>query len=265
MVVDRCVSEGTANNATHSLRIRLAAHLEGIEAAREAAAVAAEEFPDEKLLVDFKSKLDRGENLWVTSFHYQDHPLAPNSSALAAAGGTGNGMIIRLRDLAHARTLGERLIAGPDAAAVAEVTALLAKEPDFAYAQLLAVRAGVWAGEEAELASVPAAFERALREEDAQIFARLAERAPKLEALTLVARALFGDFDAQDRIADWLAEAARDEPGPVADMRPRLRVILGGATSVDDVAAGLSAQRERVLTVLRRVNEALIDSDLIAA
>ena len=156
-------------------------------------------------------------------------------------------------------------MSGHDDAAVAEVRELLAEEPDFAYAQLLAIRAGIWAGEESELASVPAAFERALGEEDAQVFASLAERAPKLEALTLVARALFGDFDAQERIADWLAEAAKDEPGPVADMRPRLRVILGGATSADDVATGLSSQRDKVLTVLRRVNEALIDSDLIAA
>ena len=145
------------------------------------------------------------------------------------------------------------------------VTALLAEEPDFAYAQLLAVRAGIWAAEEAELASVPAAFERALADEDAQIFAHLAERAPKLEALTLVGRALFGDVGSQNRIAEWLSEAATDEPDPVEAMRPRLRVILGGATHADAVAAGLSAQRDKVLSVLRRVNEAMIDSDLIAA
>lgn len=264
-IVDQCFEEGLVNEVVHSLRIRLAVHLDGTEAAREAAETALEEFPDQKLLADFKSKLGRGEDLWVTSFRYQEYPLAPDSNAMAATGEAGDGVIIRLRDLAHARTLGERLMADPDAAAVAEVTALLAEEPDFAYAQLLAIRAGIWAAKEAELASVPAAFERALADEDAQVFARLAERAPQIEALTLVARALFGDVDAQDRIADWLAETVMEEPYPVAAMRPRLRVILGGATDADAVAAGLSAHRDTVLTVLRRVNEALIDSDLIAA
>ena len=264
-VVDRCFSEGLVNEFVHALRIRLAANLDGIESARDAAAAAVEEFPDDKLLADFKSKLGNGEKLWVTSFHYQDHPLRPDSNASAATGESGGGMVIRLEELAHARTLGERLIAGPDAAAVAEVTALLAKEPDFAYAQLLAVRAGIWAAEETELASVPAAFERALGAEDIQSLVRLAERAPKLEALTLVARALFGDVDAQDRISDWLSETATYEAGPVTAMRPMLRVILGGATDADGVAAGLSSQRDKVLSVLRRVNEALIDSDMIAA
>jgi CRP-like cAMP-binding protein len=261
-IVHRCFEEGLHNEVVHSLRIRLAAHLDGIEAAREAATLSLAELSDAGGVADYAARLDRGELPWLIAIRYLNHPIAP---AAEAAGEIGEGVIARLQELAHARMLGERLIAGPDAAAVAEVAALLAEEPDFAYAQLLAVRAGIWAGEQAELASVPAAFERALSDEDADMLSRLTERAPKLETLTLVARALFGDVDAQDRIADWLTEAATDEPGPVAGMRPRLRVILGGATGADAVAAGLSSQRDKVLTVLRRVNEALIDSDLIAA
>lgn len=261
-VVDQCFAEGLVNEFVHVLRIRLAAHLDGIEAARDAAAEAIAEFPDAPGVADYATRLARQELPWLLAIRYLNHPIAP---AADAALEIREGAVARLADLDFARALGDRLMSGPDGAAVEEVRRLLAEEPDFAYAQLLAVRAGIWAGEEAELASVPAAFERALGDEDAQTLASLAKRAPKLEALTLVARALFGDFDAQDRIADWLAETVRDEPGPVAEMRPRLRVILGGATSADDVAAGLSAQRERVLTVLRRVNEALIDSDLIAA
>lgn len=261
-IVDRCFAEGLVNEFVHVLRIRLAAHLDGIEAARDAVAEAVAEFPDAPGVADYAARLAREELPWLLAIRYLNHPIAP---AAEAADEIGEGVIVRLQELADARTLGERLIAGPDAAAVAEVAALLAEEPDFAYAQLLAVRTGIWAGEQAELASVPAAFERALGDEDAEMLARVMERAPKLEALTLVARALFGDVDAQDRIVDWLAEAATDEPGPVAAMRPRLRVILGGATSADDVATGLSSQRDKVLTVLRRVNEALIDSDLIAA
>jgi hypothetical protein len=201
----------------------------------------------------------------LVAVRYQENPPKPASDALTASADAEDATVVGLREFESARALGDRLMSGHDDAAIAEVRELLAEEPDFAYAQLLAVRAGIWAAEEAELASVPAAFERALGDEDAQTLASLAKRAPKLEALTLVARALFGDVDAQDRIADWLAESATDEPVPVADMRPRLRVILGGATNADDVATGLSSQRDKVLTILRRVNEALIDSDLIAA
>ena len=264
-VVDQCFEEGLVNEVVYALRIRIIAHLDEIDAARNVAAVAVEQFPEDGVLADYAARLYRDERPGLIAARYQANPLTPASIELTASADAEDGTVVRLREMASARALGDRLMSGLDDVAVAEVRELLAEEPDFAYAQLLAVRAGIWTGEEAELASVPAAFERALGEEDTQIFARLAERAPKLEALTLVARALFGDFDAQDRIADWLAEAARDEAGPVADMRPRLRVILGGATDANAVAAGLSAQRDKVLTVLRRVNEALIDSDLIAA
>ena len=104
-IVDRCFEEGLVNEVVDSLGIRLAAHLDGIEAARETAEAAVKEFPDYKLLADFKSKLVQGENLWVTSFRYQEYPLALDSNALASTGEAGDGMIIRLRDMAHARTL----------------------------------------------------------------------------------------------------------------------------------------------------------------
>lgn len=268
-VVNRCFADELVNEVVHALRIRLVAHLDGIKAAQAMAAVAVEEFPENRVLAGYAESLAREKMPKLVAVRYHDHPLTPGSSASADAADLESGAIARLRKLSEARALGDRLsadgFAGEAAAAVAEVMALLAEEPDFAYAQLLAARAGIWGGEDAELASVPAAFERALGDEDAETLSRLTERAPKLEALTLVARALFGDFNAQDRIADWLDEAATDEAGPVAAMRPRLRVILGGVTSADDVATGLSAQRDKVLTVLRRVNEALIDSDLMAA
>lgn len=261
-IVDQCFDEGLVDDVVHSLRIRLVAHLDGIEAAREAAAQAVAELPNGGGVADYAARLARGELPWLIAIRYLNHPISP---AAEAAGEIGEGVIVHLQDLASARALGDRLMSGPDDAAVAELRQLLAEEPDFAYAQLLAARAGIWAGEQAGLASVPAAFERALGDEDTETLSRLTERAPKLEALTLVARALFGDIVARDRIADWLAAAPSDEPEPIAAMRPRLRVILGGATSADDVATGLSAQHDKVLTVLRRVNEALIDSDLIAA
>lgn len=264
-VIDRCFEEGLINEVVYALRIRLIAHLDGIEAARDVAAVAVEEFPKDGVLARYTDQLDRKVKPTLIAARYRANPLTPASDALTAPADAEGGTVVRLRELASARALGDRLMSGYSDTAVIEVRELLAEEPDFAYAQLLAVRAGIWAGEAEALASVPAAFERALVEEDALIFARLAERAPKLEALTLVARALFGDCGAQSRIADWLAESVKDEPSPIADMRPRLRVILGGGTGADAVAAGLSAKRDKVLNVLRLVNEALIDSDLIAA
>ncbi|MBW4984320.1 hypothetical protein KZZ07_17405 [Mameliella sp. CS4] len=264
-IVDNCFPEGLADEATHSLRIRLTAHRDGIEAARHVAAVAVEEFPENRILADYAARIDREEKPGLIAARYQATRPTSASDALTASEVAEDRTVVRLRELASARALGERLMSGQDDLAVAEVRELLAEQPDFAYAQLLAVRAGIWAGEHAELPSVPAAFERALGDEDAEMLSRVTKRAPKLEALTLVARALFGDVDAQNRIADWLDESQTDESSPVADMRPRLRIILGGATGADDVATGLSSQREKVLNVLRRVNEAMIDSDLIAA
>lgn len=264
-IVDQCFLAGLADEVTHSLRIRLTAHLDGIGAAQHVAAAAVEEFSANRILANYAERLGHEEKPVLVAARYLENPLIPASDALNTLEDAGGGTVVRLRELAFARTLGDRLTSGHDDAAIAEVRKLLAEAPDFAYAQLLAVRAGIWGGEEAELASVPAAFERALGDADAHTLARLAERAPKLEGLTLVARALFGDLDAQGRIIDWLAEAAKNESGPVADMRSRLRVILGGATKPDDVANRLLSQHEKVLTDLRWVNEAQIDSDLIAA
>lgn len=264
-VVDRCFAEGLVDEATHALRVRLTAHLDGIRAARDVAALAVEELPESQVLAHYSEQLGREEKPTLIAVRYQKNPPKPVSEALTASSDADSRTVVGFRELASARALGDRLMFGHDETAIAEVRELLAEEPDFAYAQLLAVRAGIWADDSAELACVPAAFERALADEDAQVLTRLAERVPKLEALTMVARVLFGDVDAQDRIADWLAETQTDEPGPIADMRPRLRVMLGGATEADAVAAGLSVQREKVLTVLRRVNEAMIGSDLIAA
>lgn len=264
-VVNRCFEEGLVNEFVHAMRIRLIAHLDGIDAARDVAAVAREQFPDNQVLAHYANLLGQQKMPSLIAVRYQDHPLASDSSASVDGADFESDTIVRMHQLAKARSLGDRLSVGADMAAVADVRALLVEDPNFAYAQLLAVRAGIWADEATELASVPAAFERALGEEDAESLAILAQRAPKLEALTLVARALFGDVEAKDRIADWLSETATDEAGPVTAMRPMLRVILGGATDADGVATGLSSRRDKVLTVLRRANEALIDTDLIAA
>jgi hypothetical protein len=265
VVVDQCFADGLENAFSHALRIRLVGHLDGIGAAKVAAQVAVQEFPDDHILDDFQDLLSGDKVPRLVAARYLKDPLPLTSGASDVLSGFESGTVARLRDLANAREIGARLSMDADAAAVAEVTALLAEEPDFAYAQLLAVRAGILAGEAAELASLPAAFEQALRAEDRQSLARLAERAPKLEALILVAQTLFGDVDAQVRIAQWLSDPVSDESDPIAAMRSRLKVILGGLTDADAVAAGFSARRGNVMAVLQRVTEALIGSDLIAA
>lgn len=264
-VIDRCFDEELVNEVVYALYIRLIAHLDGGEAARNVATVAVKKFPMAEVLADYTAQLDHEGKPTLIAARYRANPLLQASGELSVSADVEGGTVVRLYELASVRVLGERLMSGHDNTAIDELRKLLADEPNFAYAQLLAVRAGIWENEAAALASVPAAFERALKHEDAEVFARLAERAPKLEALTLVARALFGDCEAQSKIATWLAETAKDEPSPIADMRSRLRVILGGATGADAIAAGLSAKRKKVLNVLRLVNEALIDSDLIAA
>ena len=122
-----------------------------------------------------------------------------------------------------------------------------------------------WEQAATELPSLPAAFEHALSNEDRDALSRIAEQAPRLEALTLLARAIFGDPDAQSQIADWLAYEEPDEPMAIASMRPRLRQIIGDEADREHLIAAIPLAREKVVAILRRVNEAMLGEELLAA
>jgi len=138
-------------------------------------------------------------------------------------------------------------------AALQELRDLLKEDPTFAYAQLLAVRQGIWVRNAEALPTFAAAFEMALQEEDKVSLERLAEQFPRFEALTLVARALFGDASSASRVAailgtpkPWSIESVLRER-----IGSRFTVIEGGWA----IAASEPQERQHILEALQDTNE----------
>ena len=126
---------------------------------------------------------------------------------------------------------------------------------------MLAARHGLWQAKAGELPSFAAAFEQALREEDRARLEKLAKRQPRLEALTLVARAVLGDEQAA-----WLVHAlltrppTKDDPRVISLLRSGLKTVLEAASVPQAFLDHSAAIRRR----LHDVNEALL-GDRIAA
>jgi hypothetical protein len=148
-------------------------------------------------------------------------------------------------------------------AALNEVRAILRDDPAFAYAGVLAARFGAADATDA-LHSFAVAFEQALAQGDRARLEALAKQQPRLQALTLVARAVLGD-----EAAAWLVEALlkappdRHEARPVTLLRAGLRPILDAANDVPAPQAILR-HRDEVLRRLYDANEAAL-GDRIAA
>jgi hypothetical protein len=140
-------------------------------------------------------------------------------------------------------------------AAINELHSILKTDPTFAYAQLLAVRLGLWEKENQTLPSFPAAFELALMKEDVEALSRLAKAYPRLEALTMIARAMFGDKSAAKQVQASVEKAVEAKSGIEKMLNetvgPILRLIEGGKMS----ATSLRKSREQVIAKLRDVNE----------
>lgn len=252
---------GLNNDVTRAIEVRLAAHLDGPEAARAVLQAARQEYPDASMLLDYENLLDDGEIPWLVSLRYQTKPLVRNvenalhDPAIMTLG--------RFRDM---RRLSEQL-AQPSMhdPTLAEIRRTLSEEPEFAYAHLLAARAGIWEAESEALADLPAAFERALQQQDRETLERIAARAPRLAALTLVARALFGDERAASKIEAWLAEDDGAVDGADEGLRDWLRQEATKAGQRVDIADFLRQRRDTVSRALQRANEAKIGDDLLVA
>jgi hypothetical protein len=117
------------------------------------------------------------------------------------------------------------------------------------------VRLGLWEKENQTLPSFPAAFELALMKEDVEALSRLAKEYPRLEALTMIARAMFGDKSAAKQVQASVEKAVEAKSGIEKMLNetvgPILRLIEGGKMS----ATSLRKSREQVIAKLRDVNE----------
>jgi hypothetical protein len=262
-MVEQSFSGGLGDVATHSLRIRLALYLRGIDAAQEAATIGLSLYPDDNLLNDLSLILSSGrkDQIWLVSLHYQARPIAPAEAAEAAV----TDHLIEFRQLARGRMLSNSLTLEDKDAALNEVQNLLKEEPEFAYAQLLAARIGAWERSSQSLPTFAGAFEDALNKEDRSLLEQLAEQAPRLAALILLARAIFGDIDAQTRITEWLASSDRSEITTLDALKTRVRSALGDQIDRVRIPTALVANKQVILNDLRRVNEALLTDILLAA
>ena len=113
------------------------------------------------------------------------------------------------------------------------------------------------AGGHGQPASFAAAFEAALASGDRATLEDLAQRQPRLEALTLVARALLGDDAAAWLVETWLrTPPSAAEPQAAAALRrglgPVLRAIDGGRAVVEVIAA----QHAQIRATVYDANEA---------
>ena len=147
---------------------------------------------------------------------------------------------------------------------VAELQAILAEDPTFAYAELLAVRQGFWQADLDAMPSFAVAFEQALAGADKARLEALAVRHPRLKALVLVAQALLGDVEAANRVGELLrAPPGADASRSVTVLHAALRPILDAADgrSLFEV---LVANDNLVRRALYDANEAGLGELLVA-
>jgi hypothetical protein len=260
-IVDNCFAEGLGDGATHALRVRLAANLDGPDGARDAVEAGLKNFPNNSVLSEFSMILstgkETGKEIWLPSRRYLERPLVQSDAAEAAV----------FADIAEFATLARcRRIANAESDdAVSEVKRILRDEPEFAYAQLLAARIGIWQQDSDVPPSFAAAFEQALSMRDRETLERLVERAPRLEALILLARAIFGDAAAQKNISEWLRETASSGIVTLDAFRNQVRSVLGERVAPADIATVLHDKQDILILNLRRANEALLADSLLAA
>lgn len=256
-VISTAIADGVADVATYAILARLRAHEGDFDGARQAFTQGMKIDPHNQVLLSQQSFLEHGKAPPLVSAAYRARKA---SGDVGATDSTLEGV---LRDGAL-RALRSRL--DDDENARAELERILTEDPTFAYAQLLAARHKLWSAESGVLPTVAAAFEGALADEDLEQLAALAERAPKLEALILLARALFGDADAAREIAAHLRRDAdnRDDRG-LQILRTRLRPVLtaidGGKTAVDAIQDNADCVRQ----ALYDANEAQSAPELMAA
>ena len=128
------------------------------------------------------------------------------------------------------------------------------------------MRHGVLARNVDALPAVAAAFEEALAEEDRDLLEQLARRRPRLRGLILVARALFGDEDAQREIERLLTEPDIAQWRDVSQsVRTTLGPVIGLIQGGQPLASALDERREAVLLAVYDANEAMLGGLPIAA
>jgi tetratricopeptide (TPR) repeat protein len=244
--VNGAFSAGAVDAGTYALRARLQFNR---ERPLEAAATLEEgisEFPTNTVLLAHRNILASGRGLRLQG-EYAAPPQRRPALAHCAPAPVADAALneaMRFGRLRRSRFRAESLDPAERVAAREEVRSFLRDDPTFAYAELLAVRFG-FADTSDALPNFALAFEQALATGDRLRMEELARRQPRLQALTLVGRAVLGDNNAARLIETLLhTSPEHDEARPVAVLRGGLQVILASATDLPAaVAANVKAIR----------------------
>lgn len=266
-VVDAAFVAQAHNEATYALRARICSHEGQAEDAMAAVVGGLALDPSNNPLKDYRRLLEEGKTLRLKSHAFMEEPQQPPVQAEAASVSTPLPEEVMRRGAA--RRLRFRLDTGTSAEsgkAIDELRRILKEDQTFAYAKLLAARQRIWKDESDILSSFAISFEEALAAEDREKLEKLAEFQPRLEALTLVARAVLGDAHAAQKVEAWLrGEADPHEEPAVATLRAGLRPVfeaIKGGRAANDVFV---EQRETVMRELYDANESRLGDMLIAA
>jgi len=256
-VVNGALDENVVNAVTYAILARLRAHVGDIEGARQAVEHGLSLDSTSNGLLYCNSALDRGDCPELVSTNYaqqQEHLLFRPTGAQAVDSSI----------LAHGELRSLRDCLDHDTAALDELRAILKADPNFAYARLLAARHKLWDAQSQAMPTVAEAFESALADGDRARLEELTETAPRLEALILLARALFGDADAAREITRRLRGVDENtlDPG-TRILGLRLRMVIDGVEAGSDPLDVIQSHANDVRQALYDANEALAADDFV--
>ena len=248
-----------ANEVTYALWARLRSHRGETQAAMEAVRDGLRQFPTNAVLRDYQRILADGRSLRLEPAARHRVPKAvPSAETSVMPDDPVLDGVTRLGRMRRLRALAEGADANGRAVALDEVRTILRDDRTFSYAELLATRYGLSMGDLDTMPGFAVAFERALATKDHARLEELARQQPRLQALTLLARALFGDADAAWAVATLLhADPPKDEARPVAFLRARLWPLLARA---DRKAVGsiVAANSDSIRRWVHDATEALL-------
>ena len=256
-VIDAAFAANAINEVSFGIRARLQAHA-GQRAAAATLAEGLRLYPQNAFLVSLEQRLARGETLpWVAA-NLLEPPAASVEADPADDADLAQAMAFgRLRRLRFRREYAAVLGDAPPA----DLGSAGGNEAAAGYAQLLALRDGGGAVDAMPVFAV--AFEAALRAEDRARLDAIAQKQPRLRALILLARALFGDAAAAAQVDAWLAAPL---PRYAAQVERGLHgALIATRGKVVSVAALIEHRRATVLRLVHDASEATLGDALLAA
>jgi tetratricopeptide (TPR) repeat protein len=141
---------------------------------------------------------------------------------------------------------------------------IIATNPTFAYARLLAERHQLWEGTVVQRPIFVTAFERALRTNDAQGMGEIASRYPRWAPLAMIARALMGNAASAEQISSLFLHQAGAASPAIEVLRKAVNPLLACAEDPAQIIS-LAEHRSKIVLALYDANEATIGEFALAA